>query len=57
MLESKEKSTHRLPVPLPKTKHGVIDDVEEEETTGEQVGEELGDDIVVDEAPRGHMHP
>ena len=44
-------------MPLPKTKHGVIDDMEDDEAAEEQVEEESGDDTGVNEAPRGHMHP
>ena len=44
-------------MPLPKTIHGVVDDVEEEEETREQVEKESRDDTEADEAPRGHMHP
>ena len=32
---SKEKSTHRLSVPLPKIKHGDVDDMEAEDTAEE----------------------
>ena len=38
---SKDKSTHRLPVPLPKTKHGDVDDMEAEGAIEEQAKEEL----------------
>ena len=55
MLESKEKSIHRLPMPLPKTKHEAADDVKEEEVAGEQVGEEFEDNTEADEAPRGQQ--
>ena len=35
MHESEEKSTHRLPMPLSKIKHGDIDDMEVEDATEE----------------------
>ena len=31
MHDSKEKATHRLPMPLPKSKEGVPDDMDEDE--------------------------
>ena len=62
MLESKEKSPHKLPVPLPKTKNGSFDDMEDakagqRKVVGEQAKEESRDDEKTDESPRGHMHP
>ena len=55
MHESEEKSTHRLLVPPPKTKHGDTDDIEDEDEAEEQAEEELRDDTQADEAPRGHQ--
>ena len=55
MHESEEKSTHRLPGPLPKTKHGDADDMEAKDTVEEQEEEELENDTKVDEAPRDHQ--
>ena len=51
MHESEEKSTHRLPMPLPKIKHGEVDDMEVEDAAEEQAEEELGDNTKADEAP------
>ena len=47
MHESEEKFTHRLPMPLPKIKHGDADDMEVKDAT-----KELEDDTEADEAPR-----
>ena len=55
MHESEEKSTHRLPMSLLKTKHRDVVDIEVKEVTEEQVKEELGDDTEVDEAPQDHQ--
>ena len=57
MLELEEKATHKLPVSLPKTKHGATDDMEDGEATKEQTEEEYGDYTKADEALQGHMHP
>ena len=51
MHESEEKSTHRLSMPLPKTKHGDAYDIEDGDEIKEQVEEELGDDSEAKEAP------
>ena len=55
MHESKENSTHRLPMPLLKTKHMDAVDIEAEDATKEQAEEKLRDDTEVDEAPRDHQ--
>ena len=52
MHESKEKSTHRLPVPLLKTKHGDAYDMEAKDAIEEQAEEEHKDDTEANEAPR-----
>ena len=54
MYESEEKSTHRLSMPLPKTKHGDAYDIKEGDEIKEQEEEKLGDDTEAKEAPRGH---
>ena len=51
MHESEEKSTHKLPMPLPMIKHGDADDMEAEDVVEEQGEEELGDETEADEAP------
>ena len=53
MHELEEKYTHKLPVPLPKTKHGDVYDMEDNDAVEEQEKEELGDDNEADEAPLG----
>ena len=52
MHELEEKSTHKLPMPLPKIKHGDADDMEAEDVAEDQAKEELRDDIEVDEVPQ-----
>ena len=52
MHEPEEKSTHRLPVPLLKIKHGDAYDMEAEDVSKEQVEEKLRDDAKDNEAPR-----
>ena len=44
-------------MPLPETKHGAADNMEDGEAAEEQVEEESRDDDETEEAPRGHMHP
>ena len=51
MHEPEEKSTHRLPVPLLKIKHGDAYDMEAEDVSKEQVEEKLRDDAKDNEAP------
>ena len=51
MHESQDKSTHRLPMPLSKIKHGDADDMEAKDVEEEQEKEDLEDDIKADEAP------
>ena len=55
MHESKEKSTHKLPMPLPKTKQGDVSDMEECDAAKKQVEEELRDDTKANEALLGHQ--
>ena len=54
MHESEEKSTHKLPMPLSKIKHGDVEDMEAKDAVEEQAKEELGDGTEADEAPPGH---
>ena len=48
MHESKEKSTHKLPMLLSKTKHGDTDDIEDGDEAENQAKEEFGDNTEVD---------
>ena len=42
-------------MPLPKTKHGDADDMEDKDAVEEQAKEDLGDNTESDEAPRDHQ--
>ena len=54
MLEYEEKSYHRLPLTLPKSKDGATDDMNEEEEDSETIGQQSKEDLE-DEDPEANL--